>query len=36
MLLRFEILVKNGDGKQGWNLGQKVKSFVLILNLKMQ
>lgn len=34
MLLRLEILVKNGDGKQGWILGQKVESFVL--NLKRQ
>lgn len=30
MLLVFAILVKNGDGKQRWNLGQNVKSFVLI------
>lgn len=34
--MRFDILVKNGDGKQGWSLGQKAKSFVLILNLKRQ
>lgn len=34
MLLRSEVLVKNGDWKQGWNLIQKVKSFCF--NLKFE
>lgn len=34
MLLRFAVLVKSGDGKHRWNLGQKVKK--LCFHLKFE
>lgn len=34
LLSRFEVLMKNGDRKQWWDLGQKVKSYVLNLTFE--